>query len=445
METRGNTYQFRSVPLIQRGDWSTLSGGSATTGARDRSTSHAAARPSESLREREERSRDERRRPRDDDRTSRRTRRRRDDREHDRERTRDRSRTRDGRRRRRDQDDGLRDQAMREAPRESKRLRADRTETPPRTHVSAYLDESTVVGVTPRSERRGQVRPSGFTVVPPMPEVRPRVDRAQTRPRAYDSAARFGDDVYRGWDSGSVDRSWNDGGSIGVEWGGPSPYDEQPSWHSYRADDVTSRLDSRTTSRPDPRRASRPHDEERLTRRSRRPREDGSVARDWLYAGDEGGPWDTPGAARRREAVVGALTAVPSAALNGLLALLAHTRGLFVLILAVMTAFMLYAPARELYVANRRLDTLQATYEALLEENDTIRSDLELLQSREGIENEARARGYVVPGETKVIVEGLPEDDDQGALEYLEPIELPDTRPWYTKLLDQLFNYNPEE
>ena len=115
------------------------------------------------------------------------------------------------------------------------------------------------------------------------------------------------------------------------------------------------------------------------------------------------------------------------------------------LILAVMTAFMLYAPARELYVANRRLDTLQATYEALLEENDTIRSDLELLQSREGIENEARARGYVVPGETKVIVEGLPEDDDQGALEYLEPIELPDTRPWYTKLLDQLFNYNPEE
>ena len=316
---------------------------------------------------------------------------------------------------------------------ETMRLRTDRTGTPPRAHVSAYLDESTVVGVTPRSERRSQAHPSGFTVVPPMSEFRPRMDRPM---ESMDYSFTAPPTSHYGSDAG-VGRRWSDSGSIGVEWGGPSSYEDQPRRRSRWTDDADSRMDYRS--------AQYARDEERLTRRSRHPHDDGSVARDWLYAGDDEGPWDTPGAARRREAVVGALTAVPRAAMNGLVALLAHTRGLFVLILALMTAFMLYAPARELYVANRRLDTLQATYEALLEENDSIRGDLELLQSREGIENEARARGYVVPGETKVIVEGLPEDDDQGALDYLEPIELPDTRPWYTKLLDQLFSYNPEE
>ena len=135
---------------------------------------------------------------------------------------------------------------------------------------------------------------------------------------------------------------------------------------------------------------------------------------------------------------------VSQGVVSGLSSVLSHTRGLLVVALAAFTAFMLYAPARDLYVANRRLDSLQATYDVLLDENETIREDIELLQTREGIENEARARGYVEPGETKVIVEGLPESELSDPTAFLEPLELPDDRPWYIRLLDTLFGYETE-
>ena len=76
-------------------------------------------------------------------------------------------------------------------------------------------------------------------------------------------------------------------------------------------------------------------------------------------------------------------------------------------------------------------------------ENDSIRGDLELLQSREGIENEARARGYVEAGETKVIVEGLPEEEEQEGVPVMTDVVVPDDRPWPQVLLDRLFGYTP--
>ena len=122
-----------------------------------------------------------------------------------------------------------------------------------------------------------------------------------------------------------------------------------------------------------------------------------------------------------------------------------HVRGLSVVLVVAMVLGMLYAPARNLYVANRQLDELQATYDALMAENDAIRSELEALQTREGIENEARERGYVAEGETKVLVENLPEElvphEDRVAL--ISDAELPDTRPWYVVVLDRLFGYEP--
>ena len=150
-------------------------------------------------------------------------------------------------------------------------------------------------------------------------------------------------------------------------------------------------------------------------------------------------------APRRGVSAFSALREVPGAIGGAFLSLLGHVRGLLVVAIAALLAWMLYAPARDLYVANRRLDELQATYDALLAENESIRSELESLQTREGIENEARARGYVLPGETKVVVEGLPEEHaDDAAAEAVADIEIPDTRPWYTRMLDTAFGYEPE-
>ncbi len=156
------------------------------------------------------------------------------------------------------------------------------------------------------------------------------------------------------------------------------------------------------------------------------------------------------GSESRRNAVVGALRAVPEAiggaVLAGGAAIVSHIhrRGLLVMLAIALAVAMLFSPVRNLYIAYRQLDTLQQTYDVLNEENNKLRSQIEALQTREGIENEARERGYVDPGETKVLVEGLEVDEGQSAAaEAVAELEVPDTRVWYIRLLDSLFGYDP--
>ena len=102
------------------------------------------------------------------------------------------------------------------------------------------------------------------------------------------------------------------------------------------------------------------------------------------------------------------------------------------------------ARARDLL--NRGYDAVlsydEAAFPALREElaelaktNEQYQSDIDRLQSREGIEDEARRRGYVAEGESEIVVDGtLPTDADQdGARD--EGI------PWYLALGDFVFQY----
>lgn len=102
------------------------------------------------------------------------------------------------------------------------------------------------------------------------------------------------------------------------------------------------------------------------------------------------------------------------------------------IVLVVLVA--LYVPAKGLYSAWRTQGTRQAQLDELNASNEEYRSDISRLQSREGIEDEARKRGYVSEGETSVIVEGLPEED--GASESAQ-----EELPWYIELGDVVFQY----
>jgi cell division protein FtsB len=121
-----------------------------------------------------------------------------------------------------------------------------------------------------------------------------------------------------------------------------------------------------------------------------------------------------------------------------------------VLIAAIIVALalsMLYVPVRNLYIANRRTEVLEQTYGVLMDENEQLESEVAYLQTEEGVETEARKHGYVAQGETKVRVEGLPEDnsDEQELILRVGDVELPDERPWYTRLTDAIFGYDPTE
>ena len=95
----------------------------------------------------------------------------------------------------------------------------------------------------------------------------------------------------------------------------------------------------------------------------------------------------------------------------------------------------LYAPAQGLYCAWRDQGVQQEELAELAKTNEQYQSDIDRLQSREGIEDEARRRGYVAEGESEIVVDGtLPTDADQdGAGD--EGI------PWYLALGDFVFQY----
>ena len=79
--------------------------------------------------------------------------------------------------------------------------------------------------------------------------------------------------------------------------------------------------------------------------------------------------------------------------------------------------------------------------ETLEDRNEELMEDIEGLQTREGIEQEARELGYVSPGEVAVEVEGLEEPEEQSVDGDVVPDD--STWPWYVRVADFLFGFDP--
>lgn len=122
-----------------------------------------------------------------------------------------------------------------------------------------------------------------------------------------------------------------------------------------------------------------------------------------------------------------------------------HTRFCAFVLAVALALAMLFAPVRELYIAHRQLDDLQATYDALEAENKAILDEINYLQTDDGIETEARRRGYVAEGETKVVVEGFPETEDTDPTSTPVSSEVADNRSWVVRFFDRVFGYEVGE
>ena len=101
---------------------------------------------------------------------------------------------------------------------------------------------------------------------------------------------------------------------------------------------------------------------------------------------------------------------------------------------ALAVVVFLYGPVATYYRAWRAGLDLQAQYDALAQSNDQIQQQNDALLTREGIEEEARRRGYVGEGETGVVVEGLPDGSSSSA-------DVTSDHPWYVAPLDVIFGY----
>lgn len=115
--------------------------------------------------------------------------------------------------------------------------------------------------------------------------------------------------------------------------------------------------------------------------------------------------------------------------------------GMVVLAIALLVAA-LYGPAKSYYTAVRQRDDLTTYYARLEASNTSLRDSIQYLQSTEGIEDEARKRGYVYEGEVSAQIDGLEDTTD----DFTGVSEVPDVeQPWYIQMLDRLFGYQATE
>lgn len=99
-------------------------------------------------------------------------------------------------------------------------------------------------------------------------------------------------------------------------------------------------------------------------------------------------------------------------------------------------------PVHDFYVARRTGDVLEQKKAYIEEKNSELEAERDSLFTEEGVETQARKRGYVSPGEVGVNVEGLEQKEVEDPS---KPVEYPDSRSWFDKMLDTLFGFSPQD
>ena len=116
------------------------------------------------------------------------------------------------------------------------------------------------------------------------------------------------------------------------------------------------------------------------------------------------------------------------------------------IVVTLVLVLMLYPPARAYYGAVRTNGVLSSQLSDINASNSTMQSQVDSLMTREGIEDEARRRGYVSEGDTPVDMSGV---DDTGCPSADTTVTQPSSsasnpdNPWYIGVLDALFRYDP--
>lgn len=167
-------------------------------------------------------------------------------------------------------------------------------------------------------------------------------------------------------------------------------------------------------------------------------------------AGEEPERSARPHTGRERIAVRPAVSSEKAPRVNPLTAVAgwagAH-RALSIAMATVLVAVaMLYPPARAYYAAARVNSVLSSQLYDINASNDSLQSDVSSLMTKEGIEDEARRRGYVSKGDTAVDMSGV--SDSGGATSDQASATSDDTassaaEPWYLSALDAFFGYDP--
>ena len=113
-----------------------------------------------------------------------------------------------------------------------------------------------------------------------------------------------------------------------------------------------------------------------------------------------------------------------------------HTKLVIFLGVVIFLLVGLYLPIRGYYHAVREHDELLLNQQKLEEDQKRLESEVQGLQTKEGIIDEAHKQGLVSGGEESARVEGLDKKKDENT------VQRPDY-PWYIKVGDFVFGFTP--
>ena len=119
---------------------------------------------------------------------------------------------------------------------------------------------------------------------------------------------------------------------------------------------------------------------------------------------------------------------------------------LLVTVTLAICVVMLYSPVRTYYAAWRDSCRLEIAYNVVKDQNSELNHEISRLQSREGIEDEARRRGYVHSNEEALVTDVPPAastTDPEVVNQKLAAYE--EQQPWYIHTLDSLLGYSYEQ
>lgn len=117
------------------------------------------------------------------------------------------------------------------------------------------------------------------------------------------------------------------------------------------------------------------------------------------------------------------------------------SKRIWVFVLVVLAIVVgIAGPVRDYYVAKRTGSVLEQKKASIDEKNAELEHDREKLMTEDGIQEEARKRGYVEPGEVGVSVEGI---DKSPQVDPSQVSTYPDTRDEQTKFFDGIFGFDP--
>ncbi len=122
---------------------------------------------------------------------------------------------------------------------------------------------------------------------------------------------------------------------------------------------------------------------------------------------------------------------------------MAHRALLIALAVVVVLLLVFYPPVRSLYGASRTNAILSAQLSEATSTRDTLQDQVDSLMTREGIEDEARRRGYITEGDTAVDMSGVEDADSAASDSTVSETSSDSTEdPWYIQALDFIFCYD---